>query len=55
MDRTLIKDTVNKVGQTVKISGYVQTKRDHGKIAFLDVADRSGIIQVFATGDLVVV
>lgn len=54
MDRTLIKDTVNKVGETVKISGYVQTKRDHGKIAFLDVADRSGIIQVFATGDLVV-
>lgn len=53
MDRTLIKDTVNKVGETVKISGYVQTKRDHGKIAFLDVADRSGLIQVFATGDLV--
>lgn len=53
MDRTLIKDTVNKVGETVKIQGYVQTKRDHGKIAFLDVADRTGVIQVFATGDLV--
>ena len=53
MDRTLILDTVNKVGDTVKIEGYVQSKRDHGKIAFLDVSDRSGLIQVFATGDLV--
>lgn len=31
------------------ISGWVQVRRDHGKIGFLDVADRTGIIQVFCT------
>jgi aspartyl-tRNA synthetase len=52
MDRTLIIDCNNKINETVKISGWVQTRRDHGKIGFLDVSDRSGNIQVFCTGDL---
>lgn len=50
-DRTLIIDCNNKIGQEVKICGFVQTRRDHGKIAFLDVTDRSGVIQVFCTGE----
>lgn len=52
MERTLILDCNNKIGEEVTISGWVQVRRDHGKIGFLDVADRSGIIQVFCTGDL---
>lgn len=51
MDRTLILDCNNKVGKKVKICGWVQTRRDHGKIIFLDVSDRSALIQVVATGD----
>lgn len=50
MERTLILDCVNKVDQEVKISGFIQTKRDHGKITFLDVADRSGLLQVVVGG-----
>lgn len=46
MDRTLILDCNKKVGETVKICGLVTTSRDHGKILFLDVTDRSGIIQI---------
>lgn len=46
MERTLALDAVNKVGKEVKIAGWVRTRRDHGKIVFLDVYDRSGIIQV---------
>lgn len=46
MERTLIKDTINKVGQTVLLNGWVGVRRDHGKIIFLDVWDRSGNIQV---------
>lgn len=46
MQRTLIIDCNTKVGEDVEIAGFVQTKRDHGKITFLDVADRSGLIQV---------
>lgn len=49
MDRTLIIDCNDKVGETVTISGWVQVRRDHGKIGFLDVQDRSGTIQVFCT------
>lgn len=50
MDRTLILDCINKVGEEVKISGWVVTRRDHGKILFLDVLDRTGLIQVVAHG-----
>lgn len=46
MDRTLILDCNEKIGEKVKICGWVQTRRDHGKIVFLDILDRSGVIQV---------
>ncbi len=45
MQRTLIKDTVNKVGEEVLIQGWVDIRRDHGKLIFLDLRDRSGKIQ----------
>lgn len=45
-DRVLILDCNSKVGEDVKVYGWVQTRRDHGKILFLDVSDRSGLIQV---------
>ncbi len=48
MERTLISECINNKKAPVKICGFVQTRRDHGKIVFLDVADRSGIIQVVA-------
>lgn len=46
MERTLILACNGKVGEKVKICGWVQTRRDHGKIIFLDILDRSGVIQV---------
>lgn len=36
----------SNVGQEVTIAGWVQTRRDLGKIVFLDVRDRAGLIQV---------
>jgi aspartyl-tRNA synthetase len=36
------------VGSTVTVAGWVQRRRDHGGIAFLDIRDASGVIQVVA-------
>lgn len=46
MERTLIKNTINKAGDEVLIKGFVRLRRDHGKLIFLDITDRSALIQV---------
>lgn len=50
MERTLIFDALKKVGEEVTVAGWVQTVRSHGKIAFFDLRDRSGILQIGAFG-----
>lgn len=37
MTRTLISETINKIGGAVSVMGWVNTKRDHGKIVFIDL------------------
>ncbi|MFQ5344622.1 MAG: aspartate--tRNA ligase [Mariprofundus sp.] len=39
------------IGQQVRLNGWVQTNRDHGGVIFLDVRDRSGLVQVVAHPD----
>jgi len=34
------------VGRTVHIAGWVHRRRDHGKLIFIDLRDRSGLVQV---------
>ncbi len=49
MERTHILDIKNMVGQSVNLFGWVATRRDHGKLIFIDLRDRSGIVQVVFT------
>jgi len=39
-----------QVGQTVTLNGWVNRNRDQGGIAFLDLRDRTGIVQVAVDG-----
>lgn len=49
MIRTLATETTAKIGEKVLVQGWVNVKRDHGQVAFVDVRDRSGIVQVIGT------
>jgi nondiscriminating aspartyl-tRNA synthetase len=46
LKRTLVKDTSGSAGDEVKISGFVASRRDHGKLMFIDLRDRTGLVQV---------
>lgn len=43
--RILNIETTKYIGEKVKVAGWVQTVRSHGKIIFIDLRDRSGLLQ----------
>ena len=50
--RTNIIETKTKIGEEAELFGWVNGRRDHGKIIFIDLRDRSGVVQVvFTPGD----
>jgi aspartyl-tRNA synthetase len=51
MKRIYISEAPNLIGKKVKLSGWVDNRRDHGKIIFIDLRDKSGLVQlVFLAG-----
>lgn len=45
-NRILTSEASDFAGKTVKLAGFVRIRRDHGKLIFLDIRDKDGIIQV---------
>lgn len=48
MERTYIKDLESHVGKEVLIKGWVDVRRDHGKLIFIDLRDMGGKVQMVA-------
>ncbi|MCP6718014.1 MAG: aspartate--tRNA ligase [Patescibacteria group bacterium] len=49
MKRILISETIKHIGEKVKVCGWVDTIRSHGKIVFIDLRDKQGILQLVFT------
>jgi len=52
MKRILNKETPRYPDQEVRVAGWVNTRRDHGKIVFIDLRDRTGLLQVVCSSNL---
>jgi aspartyl-tRNA synthetase len=52
MERTYALETAQKIGEEVRLCGWVERRRDHGKLVFIDLRDRSGIVQIVGKEEL---
>lgn len=46
MKRTWIIDTLKHIGEEVQLQGWVHTRRNMGKLIFIDLRDQTGVCQI---------
>ncbi len=51
MGRTYINELKNNINKTVRIDGWVDVRRDHGKLVFIDLRDTTGVVQTVIRPD----
>lgn len=53
MYRTMMLGQVDEslIGKEIELAGWVKTVRDHGGIVFIDLRDKSGVVQLKTTDD----
>lgn len=51
-ERVLSSAVADFIGQIIKLKGFVRIRRDHGKLIFLDLRDKDGLIQVVVNSNV---
>lgn len=47
----LISETPKHIGKSVRLVGWVHIRHDQGKLIFIDLRDRSGVVQMIVVPD----